>query len=232
MFGKKKCSHCNKEILKKFDYCPYCANPLKNPKDYGLLGQDDDLSEMNNLFGHSSSFLESSLFDKLFNNAMKVLQNELKHMDMPEKRIPKNSNLKSNFQLYINGKAIPLPENLAGLQMGRMPSRGNIEMEDDTGKKIRTQKIPKVSDETLKKSAKLPRKEPKSKITRLKDRLVYELEIPGLDSLDKVLINKLENSIEIKAFTDKAVFIKALPAKLPLIQYSINQGKLFLEFKT
>ena len=112
-----------------------------------------------------------------------------------------------------------------------MPVPGNFEMEDENGKKIKTAKIPQVSEETFKKSTKLPRKEPKSKLTRLKDKIVYELEIPGLNSLDKVLINKLENSIEIKAFTDKAVYIKTLPAKLPLIQYSINNGKLFLEFK-
>jgi len=94
-----------------------------------------------------------------------------------------------------------------------------------------TQKIPKVSEETLKKSVKLPRKEAKTKLMRTAERVIYELNTPGIESLNNVLVNKLENSIEIKAYTDNAVYFKTLSIKLPLMQYSIKDDKLVFEFK-
>jgi len=230
MFGKKKCSNCNKEVKAKFDYCPYCASPLRNPKDYGLLGNSDDIGELDRIVKGSLG-AEGDIFEKLLGSAMKMIQNEIGRIDAPEQKIRRNPGMKSSFQLYINGMPVQLPSNVSGIQIGKMPRKTPIEMEDESGRKISRARAPKISEDILKNSAKLPRKEPKSKIMRLKDKIVYELETPGLNSLDKVLINKLENSTEIKAFTEKAVFIKTFPAKLPLMQYSIENGKLLLEFK-
>ena len=44
-----------------------------------------------------------------------------------------------------------------------------------------------------------------------------------------VIINKLENSIEIKAFTKEKVYVKLLPVNLPVLNYKLKDGKLILE---
>ncbi len=226
MFKKKKCSKCSRNIEKKFDFCPYCANPLYNPEDYGLLGINDEIGSINPLAGSTGG----SFFEKLIGNAMKMIQKEISELDRQEQQMRKNPDTDSNFQLYINGRKVNLPANLSGMQINRMPVGQNTESIQKQPR-ARANSAPKISDETLKHSAKLPRKEPKTKLTRFKDKVVYELDIPGLNSLDKVLVNRLENSIEIKAFTEKAVYTKTLPVKLQLMQYSIKEDKLFLEFK-
>ncbi len=236
MFGKKKCSNCNRKVGKDFDFCPYCANGLKDPKDYGLLGQDDDILAFNQPIFKSNK--ESDTFlDKIFESAFKVVEKQIQKISEEEmkamrnsSRINNNSELNGNFQLFINGKRVNLPRNLAGVQIGEM--NGNR----ITNNKIPNQqkaKMPKVSDETLKNSAKLPRKEPKTQLTRNSERVIYELDTPGIQSLNQVLINQLENSIEVRAYTDKTVFNKTLSIKLPLLQYTIKpeEGKLVLEFK-
>ena len=235
MFGKKRCPNCNRKIEKKFDFCPYCAAQLRNPKDYGLLGKNDE-DNFDKEFQNQSPFgsmgfggvMGGGFFNKVLESTFKTLEKEVIKMNEEDIKAEKMRMHKApilsrgNFQLFINGKRIPLPNDI----------QYTDSKEEVSKQKIQRQKIPKVSQELIQKSAKLPRKEAKASLTRLKDKIIYELEIPGLNSLDKVLINKLENSIEIKVFTDKAVYNKTLQLKLPLIQYSIPQeGKLILEFR-
>lgn len=228
MFGKKKCSHCNKKVEKDFDYCPYCARSLKtSKKDYGLLGKDDHLNSVNPIPNNElGGLLGSSFMEKIMSSAVKMIEKEMQKSAIQENEIRKTKvprKLPSNFELFINGQRVNLPGNIEGIQIENMPK----ELSD----KKKTSKIPKVSEETLEKSVKLPRKEAKSHLTRTSDKVVYELETPGLLSLNNVLVNKLENSIEVKAYTEKAVYFKTLPVKLPLMQYSLKEDKLILEFK-
>jgi hypothetical protein len=67
-------------------------------------------------------------------------------------------------------------------------------------------------------------------VRRLSDRIVYEIELPGVKASD-IIINKLQNSIEIKAFTKEKAFFKLLPVALPILNYYMKQGKLVLELK-
>lgn len=232
MFGKKKCSRCNKKIDKNFDFCPHCASPMKRKEDYGLLGKSDDVNELNNMIGNNlTGGFGNSMIDGIFKSAMKMVEKEMQNLHREEMNLNKTQripNPKTNFELFVNGKKVNLPGNIAGVQIEEIP--GGIPQSGA----IRTpkQKMPKVSDETLEKSAKLPRKEAKSRVSRTAERVIYELETPNLSSLNNVLVNQLENSIEIKAYTDKTVYFKNIPIKLPLMQYSIKpDGKLVLEFK-
>ena len=182
----------------------------------------------------SSSSLGGNLFGKMFSSTFKMVEKEMQRAMEEEAKMPKaerisnqNPNIRSDFQLFINGKRVPIPNNIAGLQIQEPLFRGQI------SKKNHIQRTaPKISDETLKASKELPRKEAKSKVSRTSDRVIYELETPGLNKIENILINKLENSFEIKAYTENAVFFKTLQVKLPLMQYAIKEGKLFLEFKT
>lgn len=235
MFGKKKCQNCEKSIDKKFDFCPYCGETIVNKEkreaDYGLLGKDDYLEE--GLFKSPMLGFGDSMVKGMIRDVARMLDREMRGIHemqkMPiNKDMPKN--IKHGFELYINGRRVNLQNNLAGIQIGKIPANEFIKR---SNAKTHKQDIPKISEDTLQKSAKLPRKEAKAHLTRTSDKVIYEIEAPGISSLENVLVNRLESSVEIRVYTKETVYIKTLSVKLPLIKYSINpeQGKLILEFK-
>jgi hypothetical protein len=214
-----------------------------------MLGRTDEISEFENAFSANPSMsgaINGSFFEKMLGGAMKMVEKEMKKMNEEQTRLNKemnmqnnnnnnlSPNMKTNFELYINGKKVNLPGNIAGLQIEEMPgSGGALGVNPAHAKHLQKQKMPKISEETLEKSKTLPRKQAKTRLSRTANRVIYELETPGIQSLNNVLISKMENSLEIRAYTEKAVYLKTLPGKLPLMQYSINpaEGKLILEFK-
>ena len=91
--------------------------------------------------------------------------------------------------------------------------------------------VHQITSEKAEKIAKLPRIEPKSTMKRLSGKIVYELEVPGVEDIKDILINKLENSIEVKAISKNKVYSKNLNINLPLIGYGLNQDNLIIEFQ-
>ena len=77
--------------------------------------------------------------------------------------------------------------------------------------------------------ARLPREEPETKIRRLTDKIIYEVYIPGVKSLKDVTVNRLENSIEIKAISQDRAYFKLIPVSLHLKRYYLKEEKLILE---
>ena len=49
--------------------------------------------------------------------------------------------------------------------------------------------------------------------------------------IDENKINKLNNSIEVKAFSDNNVYFKLIPVSLPIERYYLKEGKLVIELK-
>jgi hypothetical protein len=237
MFNKK-CAKCQKKISKSFDFCPHCGFNSSDPEEYGMLGKNDEFNELDNFFSNPmksglGNSMSGSFVEKMFGNVFKMLENEMRQMNEDERKLDRmerqeNPNINSNFQLFINGKRVNLPQEVSrGLLGGNMGSNVPRMRKE----KPQAQKLPEISEEILKNSVKLPRKEAKSKLSRLGNKVIYELETPGLSTVKNVLVSKLENSIEVKAYTDKAVYFKSLPGKLPLLQYSVTaEGRLVLEF--
>ena len=87
-----------------------------------------------------------------------------------------------------------------------------------------------ITQEQAEKFSNLPKEEPETKVKRLANKLLYELLLPGVKK-ENVLINKLENSIEIKAFSDKKAFFKLIPLSLPIISSNLKEETLTLELK-
>jgi len=214
---KKKCSKCNKKIGKSYDFCPFCGNNFSSKhekEDYGFLGKNDFIDEKSNFFKPKGSFM-----DKVFQTAMKELPSMIKmiekqmqdSVEQPKKM--QQSELPNNLrvQFFVNGKKV-LPE--------KSYEQEPIKLE-----------IKNFSKEKLKKLSKLTKKEPKSKIRRLSNKIIYELAVPGVKDLNDVLINSLENSIEIKALSKDKYYLKNLNIMLPLLKYSLEKGNLVLEFE-
>ena len=208
---RQTCSKCNKKIDKSYEYCPFCGSNLVKKEDYGLLGKDD-LEEIPNMFG-------SSMIEKMFQTATKMLEKQMRgmaeEMNKPKNK-PQKPHLNDNIdvQFYINGKKV------------------NVGKPKQTkSKQIEPIKSLEITSEQAKRLAKLPRKEPKTKMTRLSDKLIYTLEVPGVNNINDVLINQLENSIEVKAISKTKVYSKTINVNLPIIGYKLAEPKLIVELQ-
>jgi len=224
MFKKKKCKNCSEKVNGAHRYCPSCGSPLSDnakEEDWGMLGKSDSPKNNkkqepeNELDMLARSFLgnmNKGVLGKMLGSAMKMLEKEMKKME-------NDPNLKNNFQLFINGKKIDPSE---------------MKVHQDSPKEYKQQKAEKkfLSKDKIKKFTSLPKKEPNSDMKRFADSLVYEIDIPGVESIDDVLISKLESSIEIKALAKDKVYSKLIPVNLPIKEYSLNKNKLILQLDT
>lgn len=216
MFSKKKCNKCNGEIKKNFEFCPSCGNPLKE-NQWGMLGKKDGLP----LQGYNEAMnpfngITGNIFNKMLNNAMKMMEKEIqKEMNNQgkETKAPK-----TKVQLFINGKKVDFGE--AGNQIEqKQPEQKNQDFSKGMSKK------------NLKKFSEFEREEPKTDIRRLSDKVIYELDMNGVKSLDDVSIIKLENSIEIKAIGKNKSYYKIIQIDLPIQSTKLSKNKLILELE-
>jgi len=210
---KKKCSGCGKKIDKKFDFCPYCGEQQeKQEKQMG--GFFDELGEIENFelgkgfFPYFDIFKIAREIEKEFHNIDKNFINE--------KKI--KSNGISISITTVNGVPTIKVKNF-GIPEKRRQEVSSIKTQDK-GVKERI-----ISEEKLK----LPRKEAKTKVRRLSDRIIYEIEVPGVKSINDIFINKLQNSIEIKVFCPDKAYFKLIPVALPIKRYWLENEKLILE---
>ncbi len=243
-FWKKTCKKCGKKIEKKYSYCPYCGSNLldirEESKNYGFLGRDDDFD-----FFKEETKLPMG-FNFIFKNLMKEMNKQIQELDKQtgqetkqREQKPKRQ-IKENQNPFLNQGGISINISSSsdlGIPVIKIKGLGNIpefrEMENNLiqEKKENKQKniMPIISEEKAKEFAKLPRQEAESKVRRLSGKVIYEIELPGVKNLKDIVINKLENSIEIKAFSKDKAYFKLLPFSLPLIRYRLLREKLILE---
>lgn len=220
----KKCNKCKSKIKKDFDFCPYCGNNFSSDfdkDDFGLIGKNDLIDE--EIF---PSF-NNSFIDKIFNQTMKMMEKQMKNIaqeannqNRPQ-RIPINEiNPNLNVQFFVNGKRV-FP-----------PQQGNFQNQQ-VQQQIKPEKVKvsKMPQEKLERFAKLKRFEPKSSVKRIGNRVIYELNVPGVKDIEDILINRLENSIEIKALANDKSYSKIINVNLPIIRYGLDNGSLFLELQ-
>jgi hypothetical protein len=89
----------------------------------------------------------------------------------------------------------------------------------------------RISEADAEKLSKLPRKEPETSVRRLTDKIVYEISLPGVKNEKEITINKLQNSIEIKAFSKDKAYFKLIPVSFPIKNWKLSKEKLILELK-
>lgn len=212
MFKKRKCKNCNKKISDKYEFCPYCGNSSnENLEDWGMLGKTDTINEFeqfsNSLFGGIGGKIIGGMLGK----TLKMLEQEI-HKEIKTQ----NSTPRTNFELIINGKRVD-PKNIKVSQQRQIIEKP---------RKV----LPNVSNESLKKISALPKKEPLTNIRRFADKVIYEINLPGVNSINDISIIKLETSIEIKALASAKAYFKVIPINLPIINYKFSDEKLVLEF--
>jgi len=244
MFGKKTCARCGKKIEKKFVYCPFCGfcnqDREKEQKDYGFLGKKDEekfdpfRQEIKLPFG----------FNMVFNKLMKEMDKQFRELD---REIGKEKEIMKTRKIPMDRTKMPFVRqggisiNIAsgaGAPVIKVRSFGNLpefkEMEQGIRGEAREERKfkienPRISEEKAKELAKLPRQEAESKVRRLSGKVIYEIELPDVKSEKDIIVQQLENSIEVKAFSKDKAYFKFLPVSLPLQKYKLEEGKLILE---
>ncbi|OYT37488.1 hypothetical protein B6U82_01655 [Candidatus Pacearchaeota archaeon ex4484_31] len=211
MFRRKlKCPRCNRKIEKGFKFCPYCGACLETEKEpESLLDAIDEEFEMPSLFRFP--------FKRLF----KQIDEQLKAFDkaLSEGKMPR----KYSSGISISISSVPGKEPVIKIK------RFGPGTKKEEVIKAEQQKAKKISEEEAEKLAKLPRAEPETTVRRLTDKIVYEISLPGVKNKKDVMINRLENSIEIKAFSKDKAYFKLIPISLPIKRYYLKNEKLFLE---
>jgi HSP20 family molecular chaperone IbpA len=219
MFKKKKCPKCGKKIDEKYSFCPYCGYKTyseEDDEDWGMLGKNDS-------FPLANEIKLPVGFNTIFNSLMKNLSKEF------DEQLSRNYFPKSDKSKKTKKDGISISISTFG---NGSPKIKVTQLGDKTQQKIKeTEKIKTntFTKEKIKQFTDLPREEPLTNIRRLSNKVVYEIEMPGVKSIKDISIIKLENSIEIKAVSKDKAYAKIIPINLPIKNYNLSDGKLILE---
>jgi HSP20 family molecular chaperone IbpA len=216
MFKKIKCSKCGRKIEEKYSFCPYCGDKieLEDEEDFGMLGRNDLISSGTNI---KLPLGLNTLFNSILNNLSKEFDEQLENDFTGEGKSKKIK--KDGISISIS-------------TFGDGPPKikvSNLGVSQENSKPIKKIKNSQFNQEKVKQFAGLQREEPITNIRRLSNRVIYELEMPDVNSVEDISIIKLENSIEIKAIGKKRAYAKLIPINLPLASYDFSKGKLILE---
>lgn len=221
MFSNRKCKRCGEKIGKKDNFCASCGVPLSSSdkkEDMGMLGKSDSFDE--NTTNPPMPGFGGKMLNNMLNGAIKMLEKEMKRemKDMEKsKSQDKMPPMAPNFRLKINGQEV----NFDDPQSQSKPKKKPIEHK---GRK-------EFSKDQIKKYTKLPKEEPKADLRRIGNKVVYEISMPDVKSSNDIIINKLENSLEIKAVGKKKGYSKRIPVNIPLTDKKLSDGKLILEME-
>lgn len=204
---KKKCDSCAKKVDKKFSYCPYCGFSFKKSKeeeDYGFLGREDEIETFPEIKGLPFGM------NKLVNTLVKQLEKELSNLEKSDmSKMPK------------------------GIRINVSTGKPFIEQmnQSNTNQKKANLKRQNISPEEMKRRLSLPKINADSKVKRLSDKLIYEIDAPGVKKADEVTITKLATGLEVRAYSEDNCYVKFIPLTVELIRYNVKEEKVFVELK-
>ena len=169
-----------------------------------------------------------AMFSKIFNQVERQFREIDKDLKVSDKKMP----ITNGFSVSINMSNGGKPE-IKVRKFGENAAQNiNVEnIEAEKSEKEQKQFKKKISKKDAEKLSSLPRHEPITTVRRFSDKIVYEIDLPGVDKKN-IIINKLQNSIEIKAFSKDKAFMKLIPISLPIKKSEVKDGKLILELKT
>lgn len=232
---RKKCPMCDRTIEKNFDFCPFCGYNLKrekDEKDFGLLGKDDDFINMGMRMPFGFSKIINSLMKQIdFESLMNDFGEKSQELDKRTKEDIEKNTKRNSIKPLKRGFSINISTINDGKPQIRINEFGNKQRTARTIKPTKKIEMPEMTEEKAKKYTSLPKKEAETKVRRLSNKIIYEITLPGVKTIKNIFINKLENSIEIKAFSDDEAYFKLIPVNLQIIKYSLRNEKFILELK-
>lgn len=234
MFKKKIQCHCGKKIDASFSFCPYCGVDLKAKLERDKARDEEIKTMMKEVEeAFNMPFFMKFPFEKIVKQLVKDIDKQFHEYD----------------EMLSNKKVKVTPENISGISISINQSQGGepvievkqfgpghrqgVEISEKKEREVPTKRLPnaRISEAQAARLAKLPRQEPETKIRRLTDKIIYEISLPGVKEEKNIIINKLQNSIEIKAFAKDKAYFKLIPIGLPIKDYKLTKETLILELK-
>jgi len=244
MFGKNTCSKCGTKVSKSFEFCPRCGFNIKDSdsEDYGMFGRNDAFEDE---FQNTPGIRLPAGFNMLFKSLVKELDKQFKELEREgfesRRKIleqqKKNPNIKSrgiSINITSGNQSHGMPRinirSFGDMNMNELNNFGNLRKTQKRETATHT-KGRNLSEEKLQKLIQFEKTEPKTNVRRLSDKVIYELKLPGVKSIEDISINQLENSLEIKALAEKIkkAYSKHIPLNYPLRKYNFSKESLVLE---
>ncbi|MDH3352860.1 MAG: zinc ribbon domain-containing protein [Nanoarchaeota archaeon] len=201
---KKKCPSCAKKVERKFNYCPHCGASFKasqESEDFGMLGRDDSNNKIQE---------EIKLpfgVEKIMNSLIKQLEKQMGTVDF------------GNAQGMPKGIKIRVargPPQIRQLNQGEPPRKSQLTI---------------VSKEENDRRTSLPKVEVESKVKRIADTIIYEINAPGVQNKEDVVVTELASGLEIKAYSRDKCYVKFIPLKVEVIAYHVEKEKVIVELR-
>ncbi|MCK4650120.1 hypothetical protein KAT36_02710 [Candidatus Pacearchaeota archaeon] len=200
---ERKCKACAEKINRKFNYCPWCGAGVRGSK----IGSQGDLGMLGS---DDAGKVQESLklpfgVNKIVNSLVKQLERQMGNMDFEGKQgIPKG------FKI----------------QIGQLPT-GQV-MKKESPKKL---EVMKISHEERERRAKLKKVKAESKVRRLGDVIIYEIEAPGVQREEDIVMTELETGIEIRAYSKDRCYVKVIPLKVEILGWRVEGERVMVEMK-
>jgi len=225
LFGKKKkesekCPNCKSNLDKEFSFCPYCGlsfiDKEKEIRDFGLLGRNEfaDKTSANTMLAQEGLGFSDKIINSMINSIMKSFEKQMRSMD---------KEMANNIE---NAELRPIPGGFS-IRIGQPNVKQQIQ---EKPKQTTARRGPTA--EQIRKISSLPRKSAKSDVKRFGNKIIYELGMEGIKSPEDIFVSKLEKGYEIKALSDKHVYVNTIPLDLPVKTFKIDKDKITVEFKT
>lgn len=202
MFGKKGCPSCGKKIGKDFNFCAYCGVSFKEESEH----EDYGMIGKDDSVEHFSELRLPFGMDKLVNSLVKQLERQMQGGNF-EGGMPKG------FKINIS-TGRPRTREIIGSQPARIDS---VMEEVSSPEKHRRSLLPKIDAE--------------SKLKRLSDRIIYEIDAPEVKSRSDIEVRVLATGMEVRAYSKNKCYVKLIPFNSEVINYAVKNGKVFLELK-
>jgi rRNA maturation endonuclease Nob1 len=199
---KRKCPSCAEKVERKFNFCPYCGESFK------ARAEKSDFGMLGRDDSGAGMRVEQKLpfgMEKIMSSLVKQLEKSMGNMDL--EGMPKNVRIN-----VVRGK----------------PQMRQVVQE--APKKARV--IDEISEAEADRRMSLPKIEGESRVRRLADRIIYEIDAPGVVRKRDVVVTELATGLEIKAYSDDKCYVKFIPLKVELISYSVRSEKVFVELKS
>ena len=208
MFNRTKCPRCNNKFSKKYSFCPHCGFSMRDGEKF-----------------FEPSFNLGFPFNTIFKQLEKQIEREMRNID---KNMDKSMLDMEDPNPLMGGLTIRIDSSGGTPIIKVSPMNGKPEKEKAPKESVGLRT--KITEEKAEEISKLPKEEAKTTVRRLTDRIIYELDVPGVDK-DNILVTKLQNSIEIKAFSKDKAYFKLIPVSHPILNSKLEEGKLVLELK-
>ncbi len=198
---KRKCPACASKIDRKFNFCPYCGVSFKAKRERENFG----MLGRGDIDEIQDEVKLPFGMNKIVGSLVKQLEKQMNELN-GENGVPRGIKIR----------------------VARNNPQGNQVVQRSPVKKI---DVVEVSNEENRRRMGLPKVEVESKVRRLADRIVYEIETPGVKAKTDVVVTELASGLEIKAYSKDKCYVKFIPLKVEIIEYYVEKEKVFLEIE-